>query len=62
MEGRLAENRAEYEQFFAFWKNADSDLPALRDARLEYASIPAAWQMGAHVSKQRHKYLLPVRS
>jgi len=40
MQGKLRESRAAYEQFFAFWKNADSDLPVLQDARREYAQLP----------------------
>ncbi len=43
-EGRLGESRASYEKLFAFWKNADDDLPALADARREYARIPAVRQ------------------
>ncbi|HWY15056.1 MAG TPA: winged helix-turn-helix domain-containing protein [Rhizomicrobium sp.] len=43
-EGRLDESRASYEKLFAFWKNADDDLPALMDARREYTRIPAVRQ------------------
>jgi len=50
-EGRLAESRASYERLFAFWKNADDDLPALIDARREYARIPAARQTALRDSK-----------
>jgi predicted Zn-dependent protease len=39
MEGKLAESKAAYESLFAFWKDADKDLPALQDARREYASL-----------------------
>jgi DNA-binding winged helix-turn-helix (wHTH) protein/tetratricopeptide (TPR) repeat protein len=34
--------RREYEKFFASWKDADSDLPILRDAKDEYGGIIAA--------------------
>lgn len=41
MQGKNLESRAAYEQLFAFWKDADNDLPALRDAKREYATIPS---------------------
>ncbi|HWY15054.1 MAG TPA: winged helix-turn-helix domain-containing protein [Rhizomicrobium sp.] len=50
-QGRLAESRASYEKLFAFWKNADDDLPALTDARREYARIPAVRQAAQQDSK-----------
>jgi hypothetical protein len=28
-----------YEQFFAFWKDADPDIPLLLEARKEYATL-----------------------
>jgi serine/threonine protein kinase/tetratricopeptide (TPR) repeat protein len=31
--------RHAYEEFFALWKNADSDIPILRNARQEYARL-----------------------
>ena len=37
--GDLAGSGDEYEKFFALWKDADQDLPVLRDARLEYARL-----------------------
>jgi len=40
-QGKLPESRAAYEKLFAFWKNADADLPVLLDARREYARLPA---------------------
>ncbi|HEX4080915.1 MAG TPA: winged helix-turn-helix domain-containing protein [Rhizomicrobium sp.] len=39
LEGKPAESRSAYEHLFAFWKEADPDLPALLDARREYAAI-----------------------
>ena len=33
--------RREYETFFASWKDADPDLPILRDAKDEYGGISA---------------------
>jgi DNA-binding winged helix-turn-helix (wHTH) protein/tetratricopeptide (TPR) repeat protein len=42
MEGKLQDSRAAYEKLFAFWKNADKDLPVLRDAAHEYAQLSIA--------------------
>jgi DNA-binding winged helix-turn-helix (wHTH) protein/tetratricopeptide (TPR) repeat protein len=39
MEGKLQESRTAYESLFAFWKDADKDLPVLQDARREYARL-----------------------
>jgi DNA-binding winged helix-turn-helix (wHTH) protein/tetratricopeptide (TPR) repeat protein len=36
---KFPESRAEYERFFARWKEADSDLPLLAQARTEYARL-----------------------
>jgi tetratricopeptide (TPR) repeat protein len=37
--GKTAESRAQYDEFFALWKNADASVPALRAARAEYARL-----------------------
>ena len=37
--GDAAKARVAYQDFFAMWKNADSDLPILRDAKAEYAKL-----------------------
>ncbi len=29
-----------YQDFFALWKNADPDVPILKEARTEYAKLP----------------------
>jgi hypothetical protein len=39
MSNDVAKARKEYEAFFALWNAADSDLPVLRDARLEYSRL-----------------------
>jgi hypothetical protein len=36
---KFPESRAEYERFFTRWKEADSDLPLLAQARTEYARL-----------------------
>jgi DNA-binding winged helix-turn-helix (wHTH) protein/tetratricopeptide (TPR) repeat protein len=42
LEGRLHESGAAYAQFFAFWKDADQDLPVLQNAKREYAQLQAS--------------------
>jgi tetratricopeptide (TPR) repeat protein len=39
MEGKPLQSRAAFEKLFAFWKDADSDLPILQEARREYAGL-----------------------
>jgi eukaryotic-like serine/threonine-protein kinase len=39
LEGDAAKSRAAYQDFFTLWKDADSDLPILRQARTEYAKL-----------------------
>jgi eukaryotic-like serine/threonine-protein kinase len=39
MQGDLAKSRAAYEAFFSGWKNADPDLPILKQAKSEYAEL-----------------------
>jgi hypothetical protein len=31
--------RSAYQDFFALWKNADLDIPTLKQARAEYAKL-----------------------
>ncbi len=38
-QGKIPESKAAYEDLFAFWKDADKDLPVLVDARREYAAL-----------------------
>ncbi|HUA91515.1 MAG TPA: winged helix-turn-helix domain-containing protein [Terracidiphilus sp.] len=38
-QNKIAESRSEYEHFFALWKEADTDLPLLAQARAEYARL-----------------------
>jgi predicted Zn-dependent protease len=39
MSGDTAGARAEYQNFFARWKDADTDVPALQQARAEFARL-----------------------
>jgi predicted negative regulator of RcsB-dependent stress response len=41
LQGDRAGARKAYEEFFALWKNADPDIPVLRQAKAEYAKLPA---------------------
>jgi hypothetical protein len=31
--------RQSYQDFFALWKDADPDVPVLREARIEYSKL-----------------------
>jgi eukaryotic-like serine/threonine-protein kinase len=42
LSGDLAGSRREYQAFLKAWSAADLDLPAYRQARAEYAALPAA--------------------
>jgi eukaryotic-like serine/threonine-protein kinase len=39
LEGNVAGSRDEYETFFALWKDAEPDVPALQQAKSEYAKL-----------------------
>jgi len=39
MAGDLATSRQAYQDFFAWWKNADPDLPVLVAAKAEYGKL-----------------------
>ena len=39
MSGDTAKARAAYQDFFAIWKDADPDVPTLKEARAEYAKL-----------------------
>jgi hypothetical protein len=38
--GDQAKTKAAYQDFFQLWKNADADIPILKQARAEYAKLP----------------------
>jgi hypothetical protein len=40
LSGDLAKSRRAYQDFFALWKDADPDLPILKEAQAEYAKLP----------------------
>jgi hypothetical protein len=37
--GNSAAARSAYQEFFTLWKNADSDIPILKEAKTEYAKL-----------------------
>jgi len=39
MQKDIAKSRATYDTFFANWKNADPDIPIVKQARAEYAKL-----------------------
>jgi hypothetical protein len=39
LQGDVERARAAYEDFFALWKDADPDIPILRQAKAEYAKL-----------------------
>jgi eukaryotic-like serine/threonine-protein kinase len=39
MQGRKEDSRKEYETFFGLWKDADADVPVLKQAHIEYAHL-----------------------
>ena len=39
LQGDSAKSRAAYQDFFALWKDADPDIPILKQAKTEYARL-----------------------
>jgi hypothetical protein len=39
LSGDSAKAKTGYQDFFALWKNADADVPILKDATAEYAKL-----------------------
>jgi predicted Zn-dependent protease len=39
MQGDIAKARAAYQDFFALWKDADPDIPILKEAKAEYGKL-----------------------
>ena len=39
LSGDTAKSRTAYQDFFALWKNADPDIPVLKEAKAEYAKL-----------------------
>jgi hypothetical protein len=39
LSGESSKARAQYEEFFALWKNADPDCPVLKQAKAEFGNL-----------------------
>jgi eukaryotic-like serine/threonine-protein kinase len=39
LSGEVEKARAAYQEFIALWKDADPDVPILKQAKAEYASL-----------------------
>jgi hypothetical protein len=39
MTGDTAKSRSAYQDFFSLWKDADPDIPILKEAKAEYAKL-----------------------
>jgi eukaryotic-like serine/threonine-protein kinase len=39
MQGDAAKARAAYQDFLTLWKDADPDIPVLKEAKAEYAKL-----------------------
>jgi hypothetical protein len=39
LEGNTAKARASYQDFLTIWKDADPDIPILKEAKAEYAKL-----------------------
>jgi hypothetical protein len=39
LQGHSAEARTAYMDFFTLWKNADPDVPLLKESKAEYAKL-----------------------
>jgi len=40
LQGDTVKAKAAYQDFFAFWRDADSDIPILKQAKSEYEKLP----------------------
>ncbi len=41
LSGDMPKARTTYQDFFALWKDADPDIPVLKEAKTEYAKVRA---------------------
>jgi eukaryotic-like serine/threonine-protein kinase len=39
LSGKAAKARTAYQDFFSLWKDADPDIPILKEAKAEYAKL-----------------------
>jgi len=50
MQGDTAKAKVAYQEFLTLWKDADPDIPILKEAKAEYAKLPSSY--AAHCFKQ----------
>jgi eukaryotic-like serine/threonine-protein kinase len=43
MSNEMSKAKSTYQDFFTLWKNADPDIPILKQAKVEYAHLKPAW-------------------
>ena len=43
LQGDTDKSRAAYQDFFTLWKDADQDIPILKQAKAEYAKLQCWW-------------------
>ena len=53
MQGDGENSRKAYDDFFTTWKNADSDIPMLRQAKIEYKKLNAVAYVAASTSAKK---------
>jgi hypothetical protein len=46
--GDMPRSRKAYQDFLALWKDADADIPILREAKLEYSSLRLTGYTSSH--------------
>ncbi|MGA7337075.1 MAG: hypothetical protein WBW91_10130 [Candidatus Sulfotelmatobacter sp.] len=40
LSGNTSKAKAAYQDFFTLWKDADPDIPMLKEAKADYAKLP----------------------
>jgi len=59
LKGDLAKARVAYEDFLTRWKDADPDIPILKQAKAEYAKFAVRSPLRPQVSQERHEHHEP---
>jgi hypothetical protein len=53
MQGDWENSRKAYNDFFSTWKNADSDIPILRQAKAEYKKLTSTASAASSASTKK---------
>jgi len=48
LQGDTAKSKAAYQDFLTLWKDADSDIPVLKKAKMEYAKVQNGTSLDSH--------------